>query len=87
MIRTRMNRADWATMVVLAIIWGGAFFFIGVAVLSRTRKRVFGDPQLDIAPVSGSAKGLAAVALVCWLGAIIAGRLLAYVGPVSGLTP
>ncbi|MBA2466950.1 MAG: EamA family transporter [Sphingomonas sp.] len=27
-----MNRGDWATLVALAIIWGGAFFFISVAV-------------------------------------------------------
>ena len=32
MIRTQMNRADWLTLAVLALIWGGAFFFIGVAV-------------------------------------------------------
>ena len=32
MIRTRMNRSDWAILVALALIWGGAFFFISVAV-------------------------------------------------------
>jgi drug/metabolite transporter (DMT)-like permease len=32
MIRTTMNRADWTLLLVLAVIWGGAFFFIGVAV-------------------------------------------------------
>ncbi|MES2147620.1 MAG: DMT family transporter [Pseudomonadota bacterium] len=32
MIRTQMNRADWAILLILALIWGGAFFFIGVAV-------------------------------------------------------
>lgn len=34
MIRTQMNGADWAIMVALALIWGGAFFFISVAVQS-----------------------------------------------------
>jgi hypothetical protein len=34
----------------------------------------------------GNAKRLAWLSLVCWLGAITAGRLLAYLGPVSGLT-
>ena len=29
--------------------------------------------------------GLAAMSLVCWLGAITAGRLLAYVGSSTGL--
>ena len=32
MIRSVMNRADWAILLVLAVIWGGAFFFISVAV-------------------------------------------------------
>jgi drug/metabolite transporter (DMT)-like permease len=32
MIRSVMNRSDWATLIALALIWGGAFFFISVAV-------------------------------------------------------
>jgi drug/metabolite transporter (DMT)-like permease len=32
MIRTQMNRRDWGILLILAVIWGGAFFFIGVAV-------------------------------------------------------
>ena len=31
-IRTVMNRRDWGILLTLALIWGGAFFFIGVAV-------------------------------------------------------
>ena len=31
-IRTVMNRADWGVLVTLAVIWGAAFLFIGVAV-------------------------------------------------------
>lgn len=31
-IRIEMNGADWAILVALALIWGGAFFFISVAV-------------------------------------------------------
>lgn len=31
-IRTVMNRGDWLILLVLALIWGGAFFFIAVAV-------------------------------------------------------
>jgi drug/metabolite transporter (DMT)-like permease len=31
-IRTLMNRSDWIILGTLAVIWGGAFFFIGVAV-------------------------------------------------------
>lgn len=32
MIRSQMNRGDWLVLLFLALIWGGAFFFIGVAV-------------------------------------------------------
>jgi drug/metabolite transporter (DMT)-like permease len=31
-IRTQMNGRDWTILGTLAVIWGGAFFFIGVAV-------------------------------------------------------
>ena len=31
-IRTQMNRSDWLNLLVLAVIWGGAFLFIGIAV-------------------------------------------------------
>ncbi|MCU1338369.1 MAG: hypothetical protein JWO19_3950 [Bryobacterales bacterium] len=61
------------------------FVFSGVAVLAIMRKKVFRDPQLDQGPISGTAKGLAWLSLICWIGAVTAGRLLAYVGPVSGL--
>jgi hypothetical protein len=61
------------------------FVFSGIIVLKVMRKKVFADPKLDQGPVSGTAKGLAWLSLVCWIGAITAGRLLAYVGPVSGL--
>ena len=61
------------------------FVFAGVALLQITRRKVFGSPELDRAPVPGSAKGLAWASLVCWLAAITAGRLLAYLGPVSGI--
>lgn len=60
------------------------FIAAGIVVLYRIQKKVFSDPLLDEAPVSKSAKHLAWASLICWMGAILAGRLLAYVGPVSG---
>ncbi len=53
------------------------FIFAGVAVLQRTRKNVFHKlgPNGELPE---SAKGLAWAALICWLGAVTAGRLLAY---------
>jgi len=56
-----------------------AFVFAGLYVLIRMRRQIFDDPQLDKAPVTGSAKMLAWASLACWFGAITAGRLLAYV--------
>lgn len=61
--------------------------FILLAVILRRLidARVFRDPEADRAVLPPGARPLAAISLVCWLGAITAGRLLAYVGPVSGL--
>ncbi|MEP7355544.1 MAG: DUF6644 family protein [Acidobacteriota bacterium] len=59
--------------------------FIGVGVLKVMRKQVFGDPNVDQHPVTSQAKRLAVASLICWLGALTAGRLLAYLGPVAGL--
>jgi hypothetical protein len=61
------------------------FVFAGVALLKIMRRKVFGNPDLDRGPLPGSAKSLAWVSLFCWIAAVTAGRLLAYVGPVSGL--
>jgi len=61
------------------------FVFCGVTLLVVIRRRVFGDPKLDEAPLPGRARTLAWLSLICWTGAITAGRLLAYLGPVSGV--
>jgi hypothetical protein len=74
---TKMTNPDFGVKMV--------FVFSGIVVLKLMRKKVFADPQVDHAPVTDTAKGLAWLSLVCWIGAITAGRLLAYVGPVSGL--
>jgi hypothetical protein len=62
-----------------------AFVAAGVLLISLTRKLVFGDPHLDVAPVSSRARSLAWASLACWFCAIVTGRLIAYVGPVPGL--
>ncbi len=61
-----------------------AFIAVAVWILYSMRKRVFGNSQLDRAPLPASARLMAWASLFCWFGAIAAGRLLAYVGPVSG---
>ena len=55
------------------------FVFTGLFLLIRMRRQVFEDPQLDRVPLPGKAKTLAWASLACWFGAIISGRLLAYV--------
>jgi hypothetical protein len=58
------------------------FIFAAVIVQRVIQKRVFTTtPVVDLRP----SRMLAVASLACWLGAITAGRLLAYVGPVSGL--
>ena len=61
------------------------FVAIGLWLMTVIRKQVFGDPDLDRKPVSSHAKMLAWASLLSWFAAIIAGRLIAYVGPVPGL--
>ena len=61
--------------------------FIVLAVINQRmiQKKVFGDPGIDTQPFSTNARMLAAMSIVCWLGAITAGRLLEYVGNPGGL--
>jgi hypothetical protein len=54
------------------------FIFAGVAVLQLTRKQVFRRLGPDGA-LPENAKPLAWAGLICWLGAVTAGRLLAYI--------
>jgi hypothetical protein len=53
------------------------FIFAGVALLQRTRNKVFRSLGPDGA-LPESARPLAWAALICWLGAVTSGRLLAY---------
>jgi hypothetical protein len=54
------------------------FILAGVAVLQLTRNRVFRSLGPDDA-LPENAKALAWAGLICWLGAVTAGRLLAYI--------
>jgi hypothetical protein len=58
------------------------FIFVAVIVQRMIQKRVFTTTSTAD---TGPSRMLAVASLACWLGAITAGRLLAYVGPVSGL--
>jgi hypothetical protein len=54
------------------------FIALALGTLRLIKARVFSDPQVDTTSVSKRSKILAVTSLACWLGAIIAGRLLAY---------
>jgi hypothetical protein len=62
--------------------------FIAVAMVEMwmIRNEIFSDSYVDKKPVSQRAKLLAATSLFCWVGAITAGRLLAYTHRIL-LTP
>ena len=51
---------------------------VGVLIQGRLTARLT-EWDADDANVESSAKGLAGVSLLCWLGAIVAGRLIAYI--------
>ena len=61
------------------------FIAIALVILRMTQKKVFRN-GIDDGQLPFNAKVLAALSLFFWLAAITAGRLLAYVGPVTGLS-
>ena len=61
------------------------FVLAGMVLLVVIRRTVFDNLEIDRVAVPASARVLAWASLVCWTGAIVAGRLIAYVGPVPGL--
>jgi hypothetical protein len=84
---TVLMLADATTRIPSVVFWTKmVFVFLGVWLLIVIRKKVFGAPELEQGRLPAVARGLAAASIFCWLGAIEAGRLLAYLGPVSGLT-
>ena len=57
------------------------FIAAAVVLMYQLNVKVFGDPLLEKRPIQTNGKVLALASIVCWMGAITAGRLLAYVGP------
>jgi hypothetical protein len=71
------NPVFYVKMVFIALAIGDVYLI---------KKHVFRNPLLDKVPLSGNAKIIAATSLFFWLAATTAGRLMAYIGPVSGLS-
>jgi hypothetical protein len=57
-----------------------SFVFIALGVMVVMRRRVFRDPDLDDKPIEAFGRFLAAASIVCWFGAITAGRFMTYYG-------
>jgi hypothetical protein len=49
-----------------------------LVILRRVSRQIFGEARPGGDPAQGRLKALAALSLVCWFGAVVAGRLLAY---------
>lgn len=79
--------ADAPTMALNPVMWVKfAFVIAAVAVLWRIQHHVFSPASAaDARPVDGMGRALALASFACWLGAIAAGRLTAYLGPVAGV--
>ena len=79
--------ADASTKMTSPVFYVKMFFVIAaVVILQIQRKKIFRNPMVDQEPLSRAAKYMAYASLICWIGAVTAGRLMAYLGPVSGLS-
>ena len=76
---TSLLIADATSKLAQTVFWVKLFFvLLAIINLQLIRKRVFGDPLLDQRPIPSNARLLAVTSMVFWLGATIAGRLIAY---------
>ena len=76
---TLLFLGDAATMTNRVFAAKMIFVALGVLNLRLIQTRVFREPDLAQGRLPAGAKRLAVTSLICWLGAITAGRLLAYV--------
>ena len=83
--------AKEATKVGVSGVFGVKMLLIALAIWVLTRIKtavfdkasVFDDPLADTRPIPGTVRALALMSILLWVGAITAGRLLAYVGPTQ----
>jgi hypothetical protein len=69
------------TKAVSGVFWiKMALITLAVIDLKLIRNTVFEDPLLDKRPVPVGGRALALISILLWLGAITAGRLMAYIG-------
>ena len=79
--------ADATTKVASTIFYiKMAFIFLAIYTVYLTKKRVFRNPNVDREPLQLPVKLMAGASLALWFAAIVSGRLMAYLGPVSGVS-
>jgi hypothetical protein len=66
-----VNPVFWTKLVLISLAVG----------MALNQRKIFSDPLADKRPIDMNGKVIAFASIVCWMGAITAGRLLAYVGP------
>jgi len=74
---TKMTNPDFYVKMALIVV--------GLLVQRTIQKKILTDPQVEAGGLPSGATGLAWLSLLCWFGTVLAGRLLAYLGPVAGL--
>jgi hypothetical protein len=72
---------DATTKAVNPVFYTKMAFIAMAVVLCVFQRRDFRDPLLDKKPIQTNGKLVAFASIVCWIAAITAGRLLAYLGP------
>ena len=78
--------ADASTKLINPVFYIKLLFIaLAMACLWRIRRTVFLNAAFDGAAIPTDVKAVAAASLVFWIAATTFGRLMAYVGPVSGL--
>jgi hypothetical protein len=83
---TALLAADATTKLANPVFYVKLIFIaLALVNLQLLRSKVFADPLVDKRPMTTNAKILAITSLLFWIGATTAGRLMAYIGPVSGL--
>ena len=72
--------ADATTKLAQAVFYIKLLLVVlALITMQLMRTRVLGDPMVDERPLDSGAKMLALASLILWVGATIAGRLIAYI--------
>ena len=78
--------ADASTKLINPVFFIKMFFIAAAVVMIWMMNRiVFRNQDFNYDAIPTGVKMMAGASLLCWVSATISGRLMAYVGPVSGL--